>query len=247
MKTTLGKIILSLAVAIVCLNCAVAQNSHEIKLKGTFPIGDFDRVGETAEMAENGLIGSGAAEGAGLGYRYNFDLANGIAFFVGGDIYWNMTNARYREICKNPHPKDENEPQNQTPPQYFNFPLWVGVSYRTPFGNSNYWSAYFGVGAGLNVHYTTSTGWKNFEVRYNPVFSAALTIDAGITFRQFSLGGELVSLGSPTIKGSGEETHHKFKTLDKQRKMLMFNVVFSYKLSKHKKEWKPTRKTILDM
>jgi len=49
------------------------------------------------------------------------------------------------------------------------------------------------------------------------------------------------------MKGSGEETHHRFKTLEKKRKILMINAVLSYKFQKKKTEWKPSRKTILDM
>ena len=229
----------ALTLLVSAIGYSVAQNYQEIRLKGTFPIGDFDRVGETAEMASENLIGSGAADGISLGYRYSFNLGGGIFFNVGGDIMWNNTSARYRKICW-----DYN---NETAPNYFNFPAWVGVQLRTPLFGSKRFSAYFGACGGFNIHYTTSTGWKNFEVRYKPAISPGLLLETGLSYRQYSLGIELLTLGKPTIKGVGEETHHKFKTLNKNRHMLMGNIVFSYKLVKQKREWRPARKSVLEM
>ncbi|MBP5757865.1 MAG: hypothetical protein J6W45_00510, partial [Bacteroidales bacterium] len=149
------------------------------------------------------------------------------------------TNSDYREICR--------EYNNEAAPHYLNFPILAGINLQTSIGNSKYWDAYFSACAGNNTHYTKSTGWKNFEVRYNPAFSAALSIELGVSYRNTMLGFELMSLGNPTMKGSGEETHHRFKTLEKKRKILMINAVLSYKFQKKKTEWKPSRKTILDM
>jgi len=230
--------ILSLMLLTAGIGTAMAQNYHEIKAKGLFPIGNYARVGETAEMLENEIIGSGAAIGAGLGYRYNLGITSDIILFVGGDLLWNNTCTEYRNICT--------QNRNETAPLYFNFPLWMGVALKAPIGNSP-WSAYFDACAGVNIHYTTSTGWKNFEVRYNPAFSAALSLEVGMSFRNYSLGFELMSLGQPTMKGSGEETYHWFKTLEKKRNMTMLNVVFTYRLNKHKKEWKLSRKSTLDI
>lgn len=239
MRKHFCKTILSLTLALLFISPASAQDYHEIKAKGLFPIGNFGRVGETAEMVEKGLIGSGATIGAGLGYRYHFDLSGGISLLVGGDVMWNMTDTKYRQRCY-----DNNK---ETAPQYFNIPIWVGVNYKIPLGNSNKWSAFFVASAGLNTHYTTSTGWENVEIQYKPALSPSLAIEVGFCFRNISLGFELLSLGKPTMKGTGEETYHIFKTLDKQREMIMGNIVLSYNLSKQKKEWKPSRKSTLEM
>ena len=238
-KGFFGKTALVAALISLGFNVSLAQNFQEIRLKGTFPFGNFDRIGETSEMLQNNEIGSGAANGISAGYRYSFELGSGILLHVGGDIMWNNTCSRYREICRNFN--------GQTAPTYFNFPMWVGVSLRTPLFNSTRFVGYLGACAGLNVHYTTSTGWKNFEVRYKPSFSPALSLEAGVNYRKISLGVELLTLGTPTIRGTGEETHHKFRTLEKKRSMLMANVVLSYKLSKQKREWRPARKMDFDM
>ena len=233
-----GKIFLALTLIIALGNTQAQENCHEAKLKGLFPISDYGRVGETLEMEQKGLIGSGAAIGAGVGYRYSYGITSDIALMVGGDILWNNTNSTYRDICA--------EYNNEAAPHYFNFPILAGISLKTRIGNLTNWNAFFAACAGLNTHYTTSTGWRNFEVRYKPAFSAALSLEVGVSFRQMSLGFEIMSLGSPTMKGSGEETHHRFKTLEKKRRMLMLNTVFSYKFQKRKTEWRPSRKTILD-
>ena len=242
----LGKIIIAITLLSVSGGYVFAQGVHEIKLKGTNPLGDFRKVSETREM-ENDLIKSGAMFGAGIGYRYHFNIASGLGLTIGGDILWNMTTKEYRDICKDPNPEDPLGPKNQTPPQYLNFPFVVGVNYRLPLGSSNNWFAFFGAYGGLNVHYTTSTGWKNFEVRYKPVLSPCLSLEAGINYRQYSLSLELMTLGQPTITGTGNENFHWFHILDKNRNMLLGNIVFSYKLIKQKREWKPARKTILEL
>lgn len=241
-----GKLIIALSIFSLCGGYAFAQGVHEIKFKGTFPFGDFKKISETKEM-ENDIIKSGAAVGAGIGYRYHFNIASGLGLTIGGDILWNMTKKKYRDICKDPIPEDTIPPINQTPPQYLNFPFVVGVNYRLPLGSSNNWFAFFGAYGGLNVHYTTSTGWKNFEVRYKPVLSPCLSLEAGFNYRQYSLSIELMTLGQPTITGNGNEDFQCFHILDKKRDMLLGNIVFSYKLIKQKREWKPTRKTILEL
>ena len=230
--------ILALMLIMAGIGTAMAQNYHEIKAKGLFPVSNYARVGETSEMLQNNIIGSGAAIGAGLGYRFNIEITSDIIIFAGGDVLWNNTCTEYRDICV--------QNRNETAPLYFNAPIWMGVALRTPIGQSD-WSAYFDACAGVNIHYTTSTGWKNFEVRYNPAFSAALSLEVGMTFRNYSLGFELMSLGQPTMKGTGEETYHWFKTLDRKRDMIMLNAVFTYRLKKHKKEWKISRKAVLEM
>ncbi|MBR4804130.1 MAG: hypothetical protein IK032_05785 [Bacteroidales bacterium] len=233
----IGAIVVSLALLSMC--GAVAQNYQEIRAIGTFPIGNFGRVGQTAEMFSESQLGSGSAIGAGLGYRYSFDLSMGITFIVGGDVFWNMTNSTYRRICY--------ENYAETAPHYLNMPFSIGVGLSMPLGKSQ-WSFFFDVTAGVNIHYTTSTGWRNFEVQYSPALSPALSTEAAIRYKKVSLGVQVLSLGSPTMKvSSGEENFSSFPAHNQKRNMLMGNVVVSYKLSKHKKEWKPARQAVFDM
>lgn len=239
MRKIFGILALVLALAVVPTSPLQAQDYQEIRALGLFPMGNYGRVGPTADMVADGLIGSGAAIGGGLGYRYSFDLSMGITFLVGGDILWNMTNPTYRQQCA-----DNNA---EAAPHYFNMPLSVGVALSTPLGDSP-WSFFFDVTAGLNIHYTTTTGWKNFEVTYNPALSAAISAELGMRWRNWALAVSMLSLGSPEITiFSGEETFSRFPVGGKNRNMLTGNVVLSYKITKHKKEWKPSRKSMLDL
>lgn len=238
MKKSVSKIFTVLALTVMFSATAIAQNYQEIRALGLFPIGSYGRVGATEEMYKDQIIGSGAAIGAGLGYRYSFDLSMGVTFIVGGDVLWNMTNADYRRICS--------ENNSEAAPMYFNVPLSVGVGLNYQLGRSP-WSVFFDATAGLNIHYTTSTGWKNFEVQYKPVLSPALSAEVAMRCRNFSFGFLLLSLGSPTMKiASGEERFQVFHVDEQKRSMLMGNIVLSYRLAKTKKEWRPSRKTILD-
>ena len=237
------KNIVKTTVALLCLLClvsgtSVAQNSSEIRFLGLLPLSNYGRVEQTIEMIDNGEIASGAAIGGGLGYRYCWDLSMGISFIAGADLLWNGTSTKYRDIL------DAN--LHETAPQYFNLPIQIGVGMSSTIGDSK-WAWFFDATAGLNIHYTTSTGWSNKTVSYKPAFSAALTAQGGIKYRQLSLGLTLISLGSPTMKvASGDEQLSQFPVDNLKRAMLMTGVVVSYKISKKKKEWKPSRKTILD-
>ena len=83
--------ILALMLIMAGIGTAMAQNYHEIKAKGLFPVSNYARVGETSEMLQNNIIGSGAAIGAGLGYRFNIEITSDIIIFAGGDVLWNNT------------------------------------------------------------------------------------------------------------------------------------------------------------
>lgn len=256
MKKIFGRVtsFLAAVVFVTAGNAVVAQNSHEIRALGLFPMGDFGRVGQTREMVSNNQIGSGAAIGAGLGYRYSSPIATGITLLVGADFLWNNTNSDYHRLCWETKWKIESGGElieverHESSPNYFNLPISIGVGVTNYFTERKQLSWFFNATAGLNIHFTTPAGWKNFEVVYKPAFSAALTAELGVSYKKLSLAFSLMSLGSPTMRiSSGEETYCQFKADGQKRSIMMSGVVLSYKISKPKKEWKPSRKTNLEM
>ncbi len=179
-------------------NIAQAQFRQSIFLNGAIPTGQFGQKvssNHTTVPLFREEIAKGATAGFGLGYRisYRFDVGVGeVAPFAQADFFWNLTSSEW---------SDRYIQAKAKAPNYFNFPVILGVSYLydelwndiTPF-------AEFGVGGDLLIIGREKSEKFKYTYAYKPTVSLSWMMGVGAYFgRHVSAGLYYYGLGKHII------------------------------------------------
>lgn len=162
---------------------------------GALPVGEF-----AANPPQSGPILLGypsilttygnASMGAGLGFKADYHFDFGLGIFISVDAIWNQLNSTEREKYNQ---------VKKTKPNYINFPIMLGLSYKCYFGN--FFGLYAEGGAGLGLMYVTPEGWSDDLTEFRLSNAFAWQAGGGILLgKHISLGVHYNMLGNHSIE-----------------------------------------------
>lgn len=173
-----------------------AGGGFTLNFIGALPTGEFSENAPYTQLI--GTLGGpsilttygNASMGAGMGFKADYHFNFGLGIYISVDAIWNQLNSTVR--------KDYDAVQ-KTKPNYLNFPIMLGLSYKCYFGNV--FGLYAEGGAGIGLMYVTPEGWNNNITEYRLSNAFAWQAGGGILLgKHISLGVHYNMLGNHNIE-----------------------------------------------
>ncbi len=188
-----SKLFATLAVVMTMgLGMATAQTTFSIG--AAFPVGDF----AAKSSVTNALLGTtgttgGAATGLSAGLKYQGNLPIfGLSIMGTADVMWNKLSDEVLHGTAS---------ENMAMPHYINVPLMAGLNYELPI--TLFLSIYAEAGIGCNARFITKAenDVLHSTFSYDPAFSLAYQLGAGIKLGRLALAANYYCLGAATVEG----------------------------------------------
>lgn len=223
MKRIFRSVVVLAVIAILGMNCVIAQTKFSLHIGGSFPLGSYADCQDSPNSLQNGdyIIAwntktdkAGAALGLNLGakLRFNLPAIKGLGVIATTDLFFNPSNKEARDfsedywmiVCENLNVKN----YDINIPKYINVPIMLGLNYEY---NIKDYVKIWGEGAGgLNIGIITDLIMEASEydyrfvseINYDNQYTFAFQLGAGVLIsEQLSVGLHYYNLGSQRIEG----------------------------------------------
>lgn len=228
MKRIFRSVVVLAVVAILGMNCVIAQTKFSLHIGGSFPLGSYADCQDSPNSLQNGdyIIAwntktdkAGAALGLNLGakLRFNLPAIKGLGVIVTTDLFFNPSNKEARDFFEDYMTVTwENigiKKYGINIPKYINIPIMLGVNYEYNVKNN---VKIWGEGAlGLNIGVITSfkANYSYYdleflsEINYDNQHTFAFQLGVGtLLSEQLSIGLHYYNLGSQEVEGLSRYT-----------------------------------------